>query len=556
MSAERAFSRARFVEKWSALLFLAASLSLVAYFLTDYGINWVRSDVFSFLPQWRIRHEIIFSGPEPLRPATVGWLSLGGAVTLGSVPLNWHELGRYFFDCLYNDCGRGRFLAYLFFHLDQIFRVWLVGYLPPHPGLSLTLFVSFISLYFLHRTIFALTRDRMAARLAVGLYALSEGFLSPLLMMTIPAKAFANSFVIFCLFLATRIWQSCDWRAYSTKAVVLYIALLLTYCTDETAWFIVGALPIMFPSLLQRRHLGLAIYLLSTFALYLAFVTWLAPIATTYYWPKIYPTMDFWAWTFNLGSAATRGAAPTPWIGSLLAQLDLRTILSSAWNILRYEFAWPHLGGIASAASVLPFAVGIGAAAARASTQLRWRLARAIILLVLFAIYDGLVLSRLITVPNLWSYQSNYYYGALVAVFSVVVIGITVGCFRGMPAARAACILAACYLGWVSCANLLRDNREEMDSHEALYAHMFEQDGGRDPFTPGTTLTLAKVLKYWRAAQAGEDLTNLRAAFSPRDVWLFELMDHNLCTSRACCIWPQRLERYCPEQTCIAPWKY
>ncbi len=166
------------------------------------------------------------------------------------------------------------------------------------------------------------------------------------------------------------------------------------------------------------------------------------------------------------------------------------------------------------------------------------------------------MLSRLITAPIGGGYQSNYYYGALIAVFSVVVIGITVGCFRGMLAARAACILAACYLGWVSCANLLRDNREAMDSYEAAYAQMYVQGGGREPFTPGATLTLAKVVKYWRAAQAGEDLTKLRAAFSPSDVWLFELMDHKLCTSRACCIWPQRLEGYCPEQTCIAPGNY
>ncbi|MFZ0692814.1 MAG: hypothetical protein WAN51_01455 [Alphaproteobacteria bacterium] len=425
-----------------------------------------------------------------------------------------------------------------------MFRVWLVGYLPPHPSLSLTWFFSFISLYFLYRTVFALTRDRMAARLAVGLYAISEGFLSPLLMVTIPAKAFANSFVIFCLYLAAKICQSGDWRAYSTKAVVLYMALLLAYCTDETAWVIYGALPIMFPSLFQRRHLGLAICLLSTFALYLAFVTWLAPIATTYYWAREgYPTMDFWGWTFNLGSHAT------PWLSPLLARLDLGTILSTTWNISKFEFAWPRSGGAAAAASVLPFAAGIGVAAARASAQLRWRLTRAIILLVLFAIYQGLVLSRLTSGP----YQSTYYYGALAAVFSAVVIGITVGCFRGMPAARAACVLAACYLGWVSCANLLRDNREEMDSYEADYANMYVQGGGRDPFMPGATLTLAKVVKYWRAAQVGEDLTKLRAAFSPKDVWLFELMDHKLCTSRACCIWPQRLQGYCPKQTCSPP---
>ena len=470
--------RKKSLDEWLAAAFCVLSAVVVLFLLSDYALNWVRTDYFLVEVQWPIRQEMLF----------------GGGYTLGPTPLNPYNLARFFFDCLGGDCGRARFLSFLVIHLDNMFRAWLAQYVPPHPSLSLTWGLSFASLYWLYLTVLNLTRDRTAAWLVVGLYALSEGFLSMLVMLAAPAKPLAGFFVIFCLYSASQLRTTGDRRAGSARAVLLYTSLILAYSTDESAWVLYGAIPIMFPELFSRRHLSLPICLLATFPLFLIFVTWIAPIATTYFWEPFKYNFDFWGWTLNIGPDGTGGT-------TLLDRFDVSSILATAWNMVRSEFAWPHSGTTVAIASVLPIALGLGAALAVGRPRLRSGLARAIILVVLFAIYEGLLMRRLGSGGIAYS---TYYYGSLFPVFSLLMIGIAFACFRGILVARIACVVVSSYLGYISYSAAMDDNRSAMIEHERIYAHYLQVDHGA--LTAGAPLTRAKVEGYWRAARVGGDL--------------------------------------------------
>ena len=449
------------------------------------------------------------------------------------VTFEWRGFARLF-DCdLVNECGRSRYLSPLFYYLSSVFRVWLLQYVPPHPSLSLTWPLSLASIVLVYRTIVDWTRDRTAARLGVGLYVLSGGFLSTVLMLFNPAKPLSAFFVSLCLFLAARLSRSGDRRAFSANAVLLYLSMFLAFCSDELAWSAYGAVLILFPELYRRRNIGLAAGLLAIFPLFLIFVTWGAPIATEYLWG--YRPAGFWEYIF----APNDFQGTTPY----LERLDVPMALKTAYLLVRNQFAWPWSGATAAALSLLPVSIAVVVAGMRAAPGPRTRLLRAALICSLFALYEGFALLH---IGQPYADDWIYYYAAVFPIFAVLVAGAAVNCCRGRPLARALCVLACIFLGGVSFGNAMEANGAWMNWHEDIYAR--DILGGDYPFGHygalilRTPLTEAKVARYWRAARAGDNLRGLHASFAPKDLWLFEEMDVWFCSKRACCVLPRRFE--------------
>jgi len=468
--------------------FCFASLVIIALCVTDYSITWMHPEVFLA----ERKH------------------------VLALTEIHWRDVAR-FFDCeaLSDICAEARFLSYLTGYVNSFFRLWLVRYIPPHPSISITWLLSFASLYFFYRTIVLLTDDPPAALLGTGLYALSAGYLSSLLMLFNPAKALAGFFVNFCLFQATRVRRSPDHRAWSVAAVVLYLSLFLAYCSDQSCWFLCGGIPVLLVDWRQRRDWPFLACVVATFPLFLAFVTWAAPAIVKSLWG--YTDFEFWSYVFNVGRAA-KGVP-------FLERLNVRTLGAIAYNMLQSEFTWWRSGSTVAALSLLPLVTAILAAAGLASRQMRLLLARTALLLALFTCYESLLLTRHFVEAG------TFYYGALFPNFALPMVAVAISCLRGARtdlgarAARAVACLAAIYLGYISFTWCMNFNRYWMGVHDRLYARtdLVPQDYG--PLTLGAPLSEAKVAAYWRAARTGEDFRRLRPAFAPRDIWLFEKLD-------------------------------
>ena len=474
--------RTRAFELGAAALFCLAALAIVIDCLSDYSINWMHPEIFG---------------------AETSHLS-------GLTQLHWIDVTRFFGCQLLSDvCARARFLSYLTGFVDSFFRLWLVQYIPPHPSLNVTWLLSFASLYCLYRTIVLITDDRPAALLAVGLYALSAGFLSNMLMLFNPAKPLAGFFVNFCLMLAAQIWRSRDHRVYSPAALLLYVALFLAYSSDETSWFLCCAIPLLFVDLWRRRGRALLAAVVASFPLFLAFVTWAAPPIIMWLWGYRYS--DFWSLAFDVGRAATPNELP------LLDRLDAGTLAATAYSMVKSEYSWWRSGPTLAALSLVPIVGGLAAAALIAEPWMRRLFIRATAVFLLFVLFECLILLRA------YIASGTYYYGALFANYSLLMVGVAIACVRRVPAARIVAFLAAVYLGYVSFSWCMATNRSWIARHDQLYAEMIGDRYG--PLTPGAPLSEAKVAVYARAAMAWQDLRGLRATFAPKDVWLFEELE-------------------------------
>jgi hypothetical protein len=469
------------VERLVAVLFFALSFGVVVYCLTLYHTNWMHPEV--FLAE---RKHIV-----------------------GLTSLHWQDIAR-FFDCeaLSDQCTRSRFLTYLTGYVDSFFRLWLVNYMPPHPSITVTWVLSFASLYFLYRTIRDLTDDRFAALVSTGLYALSAGFLSLLLMLFNPGKALAGFFINFCLYLAGRIAKAPAGRVESITALALLMSLLLAYFSDETTWFLCGAIPLLFPTFFERRHRALLVALTATFPLYLAFLTWTAPLIMRCLWG--YNHFHFWSWAFDVGAA--HGDEPP-----LLTRLKGTVLLDEAYNIVASQYAWWRSGTAIAELSLLPLAALIVAAAVFAERARRLLLLRTVLLLGAFLLFQCLLLLRHYVAAG------TYYYGALFSNFSLLVGAAAMNCVRGKRVARVSALAVAVYIGFLSCSWCLATNEQWIAIHEGIYGQLFRSQYGL--LSPAAPLTEAKVAAYWSAVREGRDVCGLRRSFAPKDVWLFEEME-------------------------------
>ena len=475
------------ISELSSMLFCFVALAAVVRCLSDYNMNWMHPEIF-------LAEEKDLSG---------------------QTGMHWQDLA-HFFDCQMtsDECQRTRFLSYLTSYVNPFARLWLLQFMPPHPSLSVTWILSLASLYFFYRVIFWLTRDRTAACLGVGLYALSAGFLSMMLMLFNPAKPLAGFFVNFCLYLATKIQTFKDRRACSATAILLYFSLFLAYCSDETAWILYGAIPVLFPDFLRRRSWRLALCLLLTFPLFLAFITWGAPNVIRYFWG--YQNFDFWGWTFNVG----RQALPDQL--SFFERFRASALWIGAGNMLRSQYAWWQSGARIEALSLWGLGGAVLSAGFFGRRDQRALFVRTVIMFFLFLAFQGLIELRAANEVGFF-YSDRFYYGALSSNFSLFVVAAAASCVRRVPTARCLCILAALYIGYVSFTRCLEVNRNWIVVHDGIYARTIGNRYG--PLRLGAPLSEEKVAAYWRAAQAGHDTSGLWASFAPKDAWLFNEMD-------------------------------
>ncbi len=305
--------------------------------------------------------------------------------------LSW---GR-FFDCMAisDDCNRTRFLSYLVSYANTYFRVWLWQYVPQHASLSITWPLTIASLYFFYGAIKNLTQDRIAATLATSLYVVSAGFVSMLTLLFNPAKPLVSFFTIFAIWLCTELQQKERWWSW----IALYLTMMLSFISDETGWFIYGAMPILFTPLLLRKSPWSFGYFL-TFPAFLVFITWVAPILVKATWTHQF---NFWQWTFT----------PTTEI-SLVDRFSFgalfrnpQTMMMGQTGIVGATIAWALI------------AWGLFVSSRKSL------LVRALVVLVLFALFQSLLTLRQANVVG-GTVSTTYYYGALFPVFFLFLLGI------------------------------------------------------------------------------------------------------------------------------------
>ena len=174
---------------------------------------------------------------------------------------------------------RFRYFQDLFLLINFKFRIWLFNYIPPHPSLSLAwLFPLLLSPLFFFKLIYNLTSSRKASWIGVILFYLSTGSLSGITLLSNPAKPLTIFFAILCFYLASKISLSVGGKGYFTKKcfwiyIMLLAFLLLSFFTDETAYFLYICIPILFPAIFGIKRIrvisiGLYLLLLALFLIY------------------------------------------------------------------------------------------------------------------------------------------------------------------------------------------------------------------------------------------------------------------------------------------------
>ena len=452
--------------------FFLAAVGVVLWWITDTSITWMHPEIFG-----AERHY------------------------LNNEQLYWRDVWR-FFDCnvLSDECHRTRFLSYLLGFLNHYFRGAVAGIMPPHPSLSLTWPLSFAGAYFFWRLLRNLTDNASAALVGTGLYVVSPGFLSGLVLLFNPAKPLASFFVTFTLWLASEIGRKDARQGH--LAAALCAAVFLAYCSDETAWFLYGAIPLLFPGVILRRdRRALAFGFLATFPLFLAFVTWVVPYSAEYFWRHQH--FDFWGWTFNIG----RSSVPTEM--SLLERFAPGNLWVNAATMANSQF------GIAGLALCGALAI---AAFFAADAKQRLLLARSVVVLSAFTVFQSLLLLRQAnSVSNVLS--GTFYYGALFSVFSLIVVTISIGTLMGRKWALLPTVAASAYMAIVSGTSFHDFNARWIAIHNDIYAEQIGDSFGR--LDKDAALTWARIERYWSARGDASRLHAMRGEFAPKDAWLF-----------------------------------
>lgn len=165
-------------------------------------------------------------------------------------------------------------LSNYFSILDIKFRVWLWRFMPPHPSLSLTwIFSLFLSPVFLFLLLKSWKLDTNVGLAGVCLYLLSPGLLSLVVVLFRPGKAMANFFIIFCLYLASRLTSGEGGKISFMKYLGFLAIVFISSFWDETALLIYPAVGLFFyPLFTDKKRLVLFLslpFLVLSFYLYL-----------------------------------------------------------------------------------------------------------------------------------------------------------------------------------------------------------------------------------------------------------------------------------------------
>ena len=444
------------------------------------------------------------------------------------------DLGQIFDFNTLDGVSRARFVSYAFEIIDVKFRLWLFQYIPPHPSLSLTYIFIFLSPVLLFKFINNVTNNRNTAWSAVLLYVLSTGFLSGSTLLFHAGKPIANFFVIYCLYLASKLSRLAanqhKFRKNEYFSLLLFFCVLfITLFTDEGAYFVLVALPILFYDDILKFSLKtdgyfsitkrlpemtfeiaskpggismIVLYLL-TFVLYLIFITFVFPIIAL---KMGLGTFNFWGFVgsgsslldnvlnFNFTAANARDLVTTQLI-------PISTpYLAYFYTVYYAYFLWmfTHL------------------------TRFQKRIFfRYVIVLILFFIFQTLLFST----HGGGRVVSTYYYGSTFPIYLVLPLSILLSVKgRWLKSANKAVLI---FLLIVSAHNFPVVSHQWMGRHNAMYRQFFPEETKmmHDRFQ---TLSYDMVVKAWQTRKDQKALSELKPLFPVISYGLFvelELME-------------------------------
>jgi len=141
--------------------------------------------------------------------------------------------------------------------IDTKFRCWLWRYIMPHPSLSLTwIFSLILGPLFLYRLLKNIGIGPNIAMSMVAFYLATPGVLSIEAMLFRPAKPMTNFFIIFCLYLASKLkkdFLDAKMPVPIIKFLICWAITAASFYWDETALLIFPAVLFIFPSLFRRK---------------------------------------------------------------------------------------------------------------------------------------------------------------------------------------------------------------------------------------------------------------------------------------------------------------
>ncbi len=508
----------------------AAAFFWVLFFIGDYDHTWAHPEM-----AWYQIPTVMRNGPA-FSPS---------------------DLLRVFQVTGFDSSGRSRFFAYLLQVLNLKFTIWLYRFIPPHPSFSLAWPVNLIllPLLFFH-LVRLIGRSRPAAWIATALLLLSSGYLSGLAMLFHLAKPAALFLAVAAFYLAARAVAEIERRerlgariardsaclaaaagssplpagpgrfgalrarlaAYSpvrergeeirrvdgritALSAWLLLAVFLAYFTDETAWFIPLALPLLFPRLFGPRP-GRGWFLLGYVAgaaAFLAFVTWAAPrLVADLAGERGY---SFWGLALGEGESA------------LWRRFQWKNILANARYLTGSQFALWRPGPLFLAGAngrwltvVLAY---LGLAFFSLPRPRRSAAARVLAATALFILFQTLVLSRHIKVVG-----AIYYYANLFSLFLSLLAGLLLSGEK-QPFATLNRVLVAALL-ILEARNFCLINRNIMELHERErygFAGFFPREiAGMQ----GRHLTYGAVRRLWEKRLEFAAVASLAEQLPPR----------------------------------------
>jgi hypothetical protein len=430
--------------------------------------------------------------------------------------------------------GRSRFFAYLIQVLNLKFSVWLYRFIPPHPSFSLIWPINLILTPLLfYRLIRSIGKSRDAAWIGTAFLLLSVGYLSGLAMLFHLAKPLALFFTVAAFYLAARITEDLGrreklqarisrdsaclaaergppgagrfgvWRVllagYSrirererererlegrvtALSAALLLVIFLAYFTDETAWFIPVALPLIFPRLFAARP-GRGWFLLgylAAAAVFLAFVTWAAPrIVFALSGDRGY---NFWGLAVGDGEAA------------LWRRFQWQSLWANARYLVGSQLAVWRPGPLflrgANGRWLLGVLAYLGLSLFSLPRPRRLAALRVLAATALFLLFQTLVLSRHLKIA-----VTSYYYANLFSVFFAVLAGLLLSGGKEPFATMNRFLVAGLLI--LGVVNFSAINLHNMNLHETErygFAGFFPRETAR---MQGKHLTYDAVRRLW-----------------------------------------------------------
>ena len=169
--------------------------------------------------------------------------------------------------------------------IDTKFRCWLWHFISPHPSLSLTwIFSLFLAPLLLFRLLRNLDIGLNISFALTAFYLATPGVLSFEAMLFRPGKPMTNFFIIFCLYLASKLQKEFlnnNNPIPLIKFMAFWAVTAVSFYWDETALLIFPAVLFIFPSMFHRKSFLMLWLLLPlvTLAAYLEIIPYLCTLA-------------------------------------------------------------------------------------------------------------------------------------------------------------------------------------------------------------------------------------------------------------------------------------